>query len=89
MREEGYWVGAMIMNTTATFLTFGLAFIGLILAGWPDVEWGTVTAASIGICAIVPIVFYPISKSLWFALELTWHPLEEHELAEARTRVWA
>ena len=87
MREEGYWVGAMIMNTTATFLAFGLAFIGLIVATWPDVEWGTVMAASIGICAIVPIVFYPISKSLWFALELTWHPLEEHELTEARTRV--
>jgi uncharacterized protein (DUF983 family) len=86
-REEGYWVGAMIMNTTVTFLLFGVAFIGLIVATWPDVQWGAVMATSIGICGLVPLLFYPISKSLWFGLETSWHPLEDDELEAARARV--
>ena len=86
-REEGYWVGAMIMNTTVTFLLFGLVFVGLIVATWPDVQWATVMAGSVAVCLLVPIIFYPISKSLWFGLEMSWHPLEEDELAAARERV--
>lgn len=86
-REEGYWVGAMIINTTVTFLAFGLTFVGMIVANWPDVPWGVVMATSIGICGLVPIVFHPLSKSLWFALELTWHPLEEEEITAALERV--
>jgi hypothetical protein len=33
--------------------------------------------------ALLPVVFYPLSKTLWMALELSWHPLEDHEIAEA------
>jgi hypothetical protein len=37
--------------------------------------------------AVVPLLFYPVSKSLWMALELSWHPLEEEEISEAAARV--
>lgn len=86
-REEGYWVGAMIVNTTVTFALFGLAFIGLIVLTWPDVSWAAVMGASIGICTLVPVLFYPIAKSLWFAVEISFHPLEEHEVLAAQSRV--
>jgi hypothetical protein len=35
----------------------------------------------------IPIVFYPISKTLWLALEMSWHPLEPDEVDAARARV--
>ncbi len=76
----------MIINTTVTFLAFGVAFIGLIFATWPNVRWAAVMGASVGICGLVPILFYPISKSLWFALETSWHPLEDDELTAAKAR---
>lgn len=85
-REEGYWVGAMIINTTVTFATFFLVFVGAILLTWPDVPWIWVLITTVLANLVIPICFYPISKTLWAALELSWHPLEPEELAAAAAR---
>lgn len=85
-REEGYWVGALIINTVVAFGTFLLLFVGGILLYWPDVPWGALGTVTIVAMALLPILFYPISKTLWMALELSWHPLEEGEVAAASLR---
>lgn len=85
-REEGYWVGAMIINTTVTFATFLVVFGGSIALTWPEVPWPAVLAVTVTANLLIPIWFYPVSKTLWMALELSWHPLEEDELAAASER---
>jgi uncharacterized protein (DUF983 family) len=85
-REEGYWVGALIINTSITFGTFILIFVGGILLTWPDVPWALLMVLTVGINLILPIVFYPQSKTIWSALEMSWHPLEEKEIEEASRR---
>jgi uncharacterized protein (DUF983 family) len=85
-REEGYWVGAVTINTTVTFLCFVGLFVGLTLASWPDVNWTLVMVITVGVNLVLPIVFYPISKTLWSALEMSWHPLEPREIEEAAAR---
>lgn len=85
-REPGYWVGAVIINTTVSFGAFILVFVGLILASWPGVPWRAVLAITIVANASIPVAFYPISKTLWLALELGWHPLEPAEIEEAGRR---
>jgi uncharacterized protein (DUF983 family) len=85
-REEGYWVGALIINTAITFGTFLLLFIGGIALTWPDVPWTVLGVVTITAMALVPLLFYPLSKTLWTALELSWHPLEEEEIASAAAR---
>jgi uncharacterized protein (DUF983 family) len=82
-REEGYWAGALIINTTVVFGTFLVLFVGGILISWPEVPWGTLSAITLGAMALLPVVFYPLSKTVWMALELSWHPLEEHEIDQA------
>lgn len=84
-REEGYWVGAMIINTTITFASFLGVFVLLVAITWPDVPWGLVMAVSIGVNLIIPIVFYPISKSAWLGVEMSYHALEPAEIERART----
>ncbi len=86
-REPGYWVGAVVINTVVIFSTFLLVFGGLVLATFPDVPWLLVLVVTATANVVIPIVFYPISKSLWAALELSWHPLEEDELKDAAARV--
>ncbi|MGA7227440.1 MAG: DUF983 domain-containing protein [Acidimicrobiia bacterium] len=86
-REEGYWVGALIINTTITFGTFIVIFVGGILITWPDVPWALLMGLTVGINLILPIVFYPQSKTIWNALEMSWHPLEDEEIREASRRV--
>ncbi len=85
-REDGYWVGAMVINTTVTFATFLVVFGGAILLTWPEVPWLGVLLVTIVANLMIPVWFYPISKTLWNALELSWHPLEEHELTAASER---
>ena len=83
-REPGYWVGALIINTTVVFASFLLVFIGGIALTWPDMPWAFLGVLTVATMAILPMVFYPLSKTLWMALELSWHPLEDHEIADAK-----
>lgn len=86
-REEGYWVGALAINTGITFATFVVIFVSGMLITWPDVPWGLLMGVTIAINLVLPIVFYPQSKTIWNALEMSWHPLEEEEIEEAVKRV--
>ena len=69
------------------FLITEVTAIGGMLLFWPEVPWGGLAVVTLGTMAILPILFYPLSKTLWMALELTWHPLEAKEAAEAAERV--
>lgn len=75
-REEGYWLGAILINTAATIGLFGLGMIVWAVATWPDPPWGLMTGVGIAFNLIAPIVFYPYSKTLWVAIEITAHPPE-------------
>jgi uncharacterized protein (DUF983 family) len=74
--EEGYWVGAMIVNIAVTEVLFGVVLIGGILLWWPDVRWGVLASAAIAINAIVPVLFYPWSKTIWMALDVLLHRMD-------------
>jgi uncharacterized protein (DUF983 family) len=78
-REQGYWVGALIINTAVAFGTFLLLFVGGIALTWPDVPWGVLGVVTVVAMAVVPLLFYPLSKTLWMAMEMSWHPPEPHE----------
>lgn len=86
-REQGYWIGAMIIDTAVTFGMFLLVFVGGMIITWPEVPWTGLFIVTVAVNLIVPIAFYPWAKLLWVAMELSWHPLEPDEIAAARTRI--
>lgn len=86
-REPGYWVGAVVVNTAVIFATFLLVFGGMVLLTYPDVPWGLVLGITLVANVVIPVVFYPISKSVWSGMELSWHPLEPDEIEAAVERV--
>lgn len=85
-RESGYWVGAVTINTTVTFMSFIGLFVILTVISWPDVNWGMVMAVTVAVNVLLPVLFYPHSKTLWAALELSWHPLEADEITGMAAR---
>ncbi len=85
-REPGYWVGALIVNMAVSLLVFLVTLVGGIVLTWPDPPWNLLSALTIGVMLLVPIVFYPWSKSIWMAIELSYHKLEEKEQFEASLR---
>jgi uncharacterized protein (DUF983 family) len=71
-REQGYFIGAMYINYGVTVLA--------IMAGWVILElvvkvsWDMMLWLLAIIAIGIPIGFYPYSKALWMALDLSFDP---------------
>jgi uncharacterized protein (DUF983 family) len=74
-RESGYWVSAVIVNTAVTEALFGVFFVGVLIATFPDVSWGPVLLVGAITNVVFPIFFFPFSKTLLMAIDLWVHPL--------------
>lgn len=84
-REDGYWLGAMAINIVVTEGLFGLFFVGGMLTTWPDVPWTWLLVGGLALNAVVPVAFYPFSKTMWVGLDLGFHPPDPTEEADAIT----
>ena len=73
-REQGYWVMAIVINTAIAEAIFGVLFIGGLIITAPDFAWAPLLGIAIVTNTIVPLIFYPISKTLWVAVDLFMHP---------------
>jgi uncharacterized protein (DUF983 family) len=69
-REEGYWVGAIIVNLAVAEILFGILFVGTILLTLPAVPWQPLLVVALLTNAVVPIIFYPFSKTVWVAVNV-------------------
>lgn len=84
-REEGYWLGAMAVSIGVTEGVFALLVIGVLVATWPDVPWTGLLVVALAVNAIVPVVFYPLSKTIWMGLHHAFVPPDAAEEADAAT----
>ncbi len=82
-REEGFFLGAFVVN-------FGLVLILLaayIAVGiWltlPEPPAGKLAAGGMVVAILVPVGFYPFSRTFWSAIDLWMKPLEPEEVAAA------
>lgn len=68
-RLAGYWLGSIALNLVATEALFVMALIGMLAVTWSDVPWTLVLVVLVGLNTAVPIVFHPISRTLWVAFD--------------------
>jgi hypothetical protein len=75
--EHDYWLGAYAINL---FIAEGFSVvvaIAYVIVAWPGVNW-TLAGWIAGVLAVVsPIVFFPFSRTLWLAWDLSFRPREE------------
>ena len=72
-REEGYWVMAIIVNTALVEGIFAVLFVGGLIASWPEINWPYLLGTALVTNAILPFLFFPFSKTVWVAVDLTTH----------------
>jgi hypothetical protein len=82
-RQPGFSLGATTVNTIVTFGLFGLVILVGCIATYPDIATVPILVASIAVAVVVPIVFYPVSYTVWAAIDLAMRPLEPAERADA------
>ncbi len=68
--SAGHFLGGMMVAIAFAEIAFALTFVlGLVLT-WPSVPWLKLTIACLVVNAVVPILLYPVSLSLWAAIDL-------------------
>jgi uncharacterized protein (DUF983 family) len=82
-REEGYWLGAMVIAIAVVQGIFGLVFVGGMVLTWPDVPWNGLLITLVVLNGTLPFLMYPWTKTTWVGLHLAFVPPEPHEEAEA------
>jgi hypothetical protein len=82
-RSDGFWLGSIMLNNAITFLAVLGTLAAFLIAGWPDPPWTAMLVSVLAVALVVPIVFHPITRSLWVAIELAVHPLDGSEVERA------
>ncbi|MED5265039.1 MAG: DUF983 domain-containing protein [Actinomycetota bacterium] len=83
-RVEGHWIGAVGINTIVSVLLLVAGLSVFFYVTYPDIPtgiWVFWFAASFG---VVPILFYPNSKTLWTAIDILMRPIEERDFEATR-----
>lgn len=88
-REEGFFLGAFVVNFGAMLISLGLFITVGIAITLPNPPAGKLALAGMGVGAVVPIAFYPTSRTFWSAIDLLMKPLEPAEVDEARRHAGA
>ena len=82
-REEGFFLGAFVVNFGVMLVTLA-AFIAIgVAVTLPDPPPGKLALGGMLVGTIVPIGFYPMSRTFWSAIDLWMKPLEPREIEAA------
>ena len=86
---EGFELGSMTVNVILTFGTMLVTMgIGVALS-YPDVAVLPIFAIVVAIAVVMPFVIFPMTYSIWLAVDLFMRAPEPEELADAAAAVAA
>ena len=80
--DVGFELGAATINT---IITFGLLVVGTavgVIATSPDIAVLEIVLVLVAGAVVVPILIYPITYTVWQALDLVMRPPEAGELVD-------
>jgi uncharacterized protein (DUF983 family) len=78
--DAAFELGAITANLILTFLGILVTILVLVVATAPDVPVFGVTIAAASVALIGPVVFYPVSYTIWQAVDLWMRRPTEAEL---------
>jgi uncharacterized protein (DUF983 family) len=68
-REEGGFLGAITINYAFTALVWIVLLVVWLVVDLPDLHVAALSVASIAVAALVPLLFWPSSKTIWAAID--------------------
>ncbi len=78
-REDGYYLGAMLLNVIVAELIVVIGAAVTMIRTWPSPPWALLTFGAMAAVVVFPIALYPFSRSLWLALDLYVQPPRPEE----------
>jgi uncharacterized protein (DUF983 family) len=73
--ESGdYWLGGYTINFLVAEFSAVILTVVLVLATLPNVPWNIVGFIALAAATLLPVLFFPFSRTLWLALDLSARP---------------
>ena len=82
-RLEGQWSGDIGINTIVTFSLLYVVLLGGTLLMWGDVRVGLLAVIAAVVVLVFPVLFVPVAKTLWLAIDLVMRPIQPDEVDPA------
>jgi uncharacterized protein (DUF983 family) len=82
--EGGYWVGSYTINLMATEAVLAGLFLAGMLLTWPNPPWEALVYGDAGVALFCPVFFFPFTKTLFIAIDLTFRPQEPDDYVGPR-----
>lgn len=74
--SSDFWIGAYVFNLVAgEVLAIGIP-IAWMVASAPHQPWTSIEIVAAVLCVALPILFFPFSRTLWLAWDLSFRPVE-------------
>lgn len=83
-RVEDQWIGSLGMNTIVSFFLLLLTIAIGFTVTYPDPPVGVLLAIALTVAVGVPVLFFPISRSLWSAIDLAMRPPDPDDDVDPR-----
>jgi uncharacterized protein (DUF983 family) len=71
-----FWIGAYLINLVVAELSAVVLVALMWLALGDRLSFNVLWAASMGFALVMPVLFYPFSRTLWLAFDLHFRPSE-------------
>ncbi len=74
--KSDFWIGAYVFNLAfGELLAIGIPVIWII-ASSPNQPWTKIEVTAVILCIVLPFLFFPFSRTLWLAWDLSFRPAE-------------
>ena len=71
-----FWIGAYVFNLVAgEVIAIGIPIVWMILSA-PNQPWTRIEVTGLILAVGLPIMFFPFSRTLWLAWDLSFRPFE-------------
>jgi uncharacterized protein (DUF983 family) len=82
--SSDFWIGAYVFNLVAGEL-FAIGIpLAWVIATWPNSPWTKVEILAAVLAIGLPFVFFPFSRTLWLAWDLSFRPFEPGDVKRVR-----
>lgn len=79
-RIEGHFIGAVGMNTIMSLGTLLVTLVVSLVVTFPEFPVVKLVVINVAVAILAPILFYPLSRMLWTAIDIAMRPLEPDEV---------
>jgi hypothetical protein len=74
--SSDFWIGAYVFNLAfGEVLAIGIPIIWMIWSS-PNQPWTQIEILAVILCIALPFLFFPFSRTLWLAWDLSFRPSE-------------